>query len=313
MNTLHCLDDVLQALQLTEHRRSVCQLENFPIKIPLSYLSLMEKGKPRDPLLLQVLPSNAELRPAGIGFSRDPVGDLAAVRVPGVLHKYQGRVLLLVTGACAIHCRYCFRRHFPYRQHTHPHQLRQAIDYIKQDHSIEEVILSGGDPLSLSNEKLFDLGERLEAIAHVQRLRIHSRTLVVVPQRLDQPLRNWLSHRPKPYTLVLHINHPREISPMFQQAIHPLRHLTLLNQAVLLAGVNDDSKVLAELSRACHNAGILPYYLNLLDKTEGTEHFEVSAEKARAIMQCLRASLPGYLVPRLVREEVGAGAKTVVM
>lgn len=313
MNTFHNLDDVLQALQLTEHPPSACQMDCFPIKIPLSYLSLIEKGNCTDPLLLQVLPSRDELRPTSKGFSRDPVGDLAAVRAPGVLHKYQGRVLLLVTGACAIHCRYCFRRHFPYRQHTLPHQLQQAIDYIQQDRSIKEVILSGGDPFSLSNEKLFSIAERLEAVAHIQRLRIHSRTVVVVPQRLDRPLCNWLSHRPKPYTVVLHINHPREISRQFQQAIHPLRHLTLLNQAVLLAGVNDDSKVLAELSRACHNAGILPYYLNLLDKTEGTEHFEVSIEKARAIMRCLRASLPGYLVPRLVREESGAEAKTVVM
>lgn len=313
MNTFNRLDDFLQAVKITGEAVSAHPIERFPIKVPLSYLSLIDKGNHKDPLLRQVLPTTSELLAPRSNFSRDPVGDLSAVRAPGVLHKYRGRALLLVTGACAIHCRYCFRRHFPYQQHALRHELQQALRYLQKDDSIGEVILSGGDPMSLSNEKLFDLSERLEAIAHVQRLRIHSRTLVVVPQRLDDALCNWLNRRPKPYTVVMHINHPRELSPLFQKAIRRLYRPTLLNQAVLLAGVNDDSSVLADLSRACHNVGILPYYLNMLDKTEGTEHFEVGLEKARSIMQDLRAALPGYLVPRLVREEAGAGAKTVLM
>ena len=313
MDILNTIDEVLQAVELTDKDSAACQVRDFPVKAPLSYLSLIDKGNSKDPLLLQVLPTKRELAPSPKGFVRDPVGDLAAVRAPGVLHKYRGRALLLLTGACAIHCRYCFRRHFPYRRHALFPKLREAMDYLQKDDSIKEVILSGGDPLSLSNKKLFSLGERLEAIPHIQRLRIHSRTLVVMPQRLDKSLSGWLNRRPKPYTIVFHINHPREISPPFKRASRRLRHLCLLNQAVLLAGVNDDSRILADLSRACHDIGILPYYLNLLDKTEGAQHFKVSLRKARAIVRAMRASLPGYLVPRLVCERPAAGSKTALM
>jgi L-lysine 2,3-aminomutase len=265
-------------------------------------------------LLLQVLPAARELAAAS-GFSADPLGERAALGSAGLLQKYRGRALLVTTGACAIHCRYCFRREFPYSEAamTAP-RLRAALAQIAGDPSLEEIILSGGDPLSLSNARLRALTDALTAIKHVRRLRIHSRTVVVQPSRVDAGLLSWLSGLRVPATLVLHVNHPNEIDAEVTDVCARLRRtgVTLLNQSVLLRGINDDAALLAQLSRRLFDAGVLPYYLHMLDRVRGAAHFAVGERRARRIAAQLAAQLPGYLVPRLARELDGAPAKLVL-
>ncbi|AHE99041.1 EF-P beta-lysylation protein EpmB [Thioalkalivibrio paradoxus] len=285
----------------------------FRTLVPESYLARMRRGDPRDPLLLQVLPQNAEVieRP---GFLADPVGDRGALAAPGLLHKYAGRVLLVTTGACAIHCRYCFRREFPYGELQASRDWDDALTYIRAHTGITEVILSGGDPLALPDRRLADLVRRLETIDHLRRLRIHTRLPVVLPERVDAGLLAWLGTGRLAHVLVLHANHPREFEAPAGAALAKLRasEVTLLNQAVLLAGVNDDPDTLCELQQAGFAAGVLPYYLHLLDRARGTGHFEVDERRARALHAMLRERLPGYLVPRLVREIAGAPSKVPV-
>lgn len=283
----------------------------FPLKAPRAWLERIRRGDAGDPLLRQVLPVAAESAQTP-GFGADAVGDLAAGAGNGVLHKYRNRVLLMVTGACAIHCRYCFRRHFPYRDHTLAGRLDAAVEYIAARSDIEEVILSGGDPLTLANRKLFDLCERLEAVAHVARIRIHTRLPVADPERVDGDWLAWSRRRPKPYLMVLHINHPAELDGDAACAVGAMRHWTLLNQAVLLKGVNDDADTLVRLSRRCFEVGVLPYYLHLLDRVRGAAHFEVDEAAARRLMREVAARLPGYLVPKLARETAGAAAKDLI-
>lgn len=284
----------------------------FPLRVPLHYLGRIEKGRPADPLLLQVLPLQHEFSDSARGFTTDPVGDLTASPLPGLIHKYHGRVLLITTGACAIHCRYCFRRHFPYGDSSSTlSNLGPILDYIRADDSIEEVILSGGDPLSLSTERLEALTQSLCEIPHLQRLRIHSRLPVVLPERVNQRLLSWLGSLPLQAIVVIHANHTREINRDVQTALRTLRDagVTLLNQAVLLRGVNDNIPGLKALSEALFAAGVIPYYLHQLDRVEGAQHFEVTDQAALALIEGLRSRLPGYLVPRLVREISGADAK----
>ncbi|HKK05313.1 MAG TPA: EF-P beta-lysylation protein EpmB [Gammaproteobacteria bacterium] len=284
----------------------------FGLCVPRGYLARMERGNPRDPLLLQVLPTAGELK-TDPAFGVDPVGDRRAMPRPGLLHKYHGRVLLVTTGACAIHCRYCFRRHFPYSE-ANPglESWREALSYIASDASIEEVILSGGDPLSLSDRRLAALVEALDDIAHVRRLRIHTRQPIVLPERVDEALLAWLDATRLQTVVVVHANHPHEIDTAVVQALGRLRGrgATLLNQSVLLREVNDDSQTLARLSETLFEAGVLPYYLHLLDPVQGAVHFDVDEARAGRLMESLRARLPGYLVPRLVREIPGRPGKT---
>lgn len=284
----------------------------FPLRVPHAYVARMRQGDPRDPLLRQVLPLGDELSVAP-DFLDDPVGDLAATAAPGLLHKYRGRVLLIATGACAIHCRYCFRRHYPYADGTAtPGHLDAALEFIAGDRSISEVILSGGDPLALSDQRLAQLAERLDAIGHLRRLRIHTRLPVVLPTRVDDALLAWLTRMRLKPVVVIHANHPHEIDDAVRAALGRLsaHGITLLNQTVLLRGVNDDPGILARLSEALFDAGVMPYYLHLLDKVRGAAHFEVDEKTARQIHEELWQRLPGYLVPRLVREEPGAPGKT---
>lgn len=286
----------------------------FPLRVPRSYVARMRPADPEDPLLRQVLPLNEELG-AVDGYSADPVGDLDAMAVPGVLHKYHGRALLVVTGACAVHCRYCFRRHFPYGEaHAAPRHLSAALDYIGRQSSIEEVILSGGDPLSIPDPGLAELAAALAQIPHLRRLRIHTRQPIVLPERVDHALLHWLSDSPLQTVIVLHANHANEFDAEVRRAIGRLRQsgATLLNQAVLLRGVNDRVDALADLSVALFEAGVLPYYLHLLDRVSGAAHFEVPDAEAMALHEALNNRLPGYLVPRLVREVPGAPAKLPV-
>ena len=283
----------------------------FPLRVPRGFVARMRRGDPRDPLLRQVLPLDDEMRPMP-GFGLDAVGDGAAKTAPGVIQKYRGRALLVATGSCAIHCRYCFRRHFPYAEETAARDgWREAVDLIRQDASIEEVLLSGGDPLSLSNGKLAELTGALADIPHLRRLRIHSRLPIVVPERVDDGLMGWLSALPWPVTLVVHANHANEFDGTVDAALGRLRAagVHLLNQAVLLRGVNDDIDALAALSERGFAAGVLPYYLHQLDRVAGVAHFEVDDARARALHAGLAARLSGYLVPRLVREIPGDTGK----
>ena len=283
----------------------------FPLRVPRGFVARMRRGDPRDPLLRQVLPLDDEMRPMP-GFGLDAVGDGAAKTAPGVIQKYRGRALLVATGSCAIHCRYCFRRHFPYAEETAARDgWRDAIDLIRQDASIEEVLLSGGDPLSLSNGKLAELTGALAVIPHLRRLRIHSRLPIVVPERVDDGLMGWLSTLPWPVTLVVHANHANEFDGTVDAALGRLRAagVHLLNQAVLLRGVNDSVDALAALSERGFRAGVLPYYLHQLDRVAGVAHFEVDDAHARALHAGLAARLSGYLVPRLVREIPGDTGK----
>ncbi len=276
----------------------------FPLRVPREFVARMRCGDPHDPLLRQVLPLAEECLTAE-GFGTDPVGDLGAMAVPGVLHKYQGRVLLTVTGACAVHCRYCFRRHFPYADaNPAADQWHAALEYIAGDDTITEVILSGGDPLTLSDRRLAEFTRQLETIPHLGRLRLHTRLPIVLPQRVNDELLAWLGDTRLKTVMVVHANHAQEIDASTQSALGELKAIgmELLNQSVLLRGVNDSADVLAALSEKLFEAGTLPYYLHMLDKVQGSAHFGVSETTARRLMSELNKRLPGYLVPRLVRE-----------
>lgn len=286
----------------------------FPLRVPRGFIARMQKGDPADPLLRQVLPLGEELE-SHAGFSTDPVGDMASRTAPGVLHKYRGRVLFITTGACGVHCRYCFRRHFPYAdEHARPGHWRAALEYLRSHGDVSEVILSGGDPLSLSDQALAELAGELERIPHLRRLRIHTRQPVVLPSRVDDALLAWLSGGRLQRIVVLHINHAREIDSEVRAACAKLRQAgaLLFNQSVLLRGVNDSVAALTDLSEALLAAGITPYYLHLLDRVQGAAHFDVPEAQARRLVRGLRAHLPGYLVPRLVREVEGAASKLPV-
>jgi EF-P beta-lysylation protein EpmB len=290
--------------------------EQFGLFVPRGYLQRMRRGDPHDPLLRQVLPLGEELQPAE-GFTADPVEDAAAQRAPGLLHKYPGRVLLIVTGACAVHCRYCFRRHYPYDEA--PKSLaawEPALQTIAGDATVEEVILSGGDPLAVVDELLEPLVRRMEAIPHVRRLRIHTRLPIVLPSRVDAGLLRWLSAsgtRLSPICVV-HANHAAELDETAAAALGRLRRagVMLLNQAVLLRGVNDSLEAQRELSRRLVNFGVVPYYLHRLDRVAGAAHFDVPEDEGRRIVAALRSELPGYAVPRYVCETPGCDSKTIL-
>ena len=283
----------------------------FAMRVPRGFVARMRHGDAADPLLLQVMPGRGELLDVA-GYSTDAVGDLDALAAPGVLHKYSGRALLIATGSCAINCRYCFRRHFPYAEETAAAgHWRAAIDHLAADASISEVILSGGDPLSLSTAKLAELTDALAGITHVRRLRIHSRLPIVLPERVDHDLLAWLKGLPMQKIIVVHSNHANEIDQSVASACADLAAagVTLLNQSVLLRHVNDSVDALAELSERLFACSILPYYLHQLDRVQGAAHFEVADQIAIALVEGIRARLPGYLVPRLVRETAGAASK----
>jgi EF-P beta-lysylation protein EpmB len=288
--------------------------EDFPFRVTRSYAGRIRKRDPKDPLLRQVLPVADELTEHA-GFGADPVGDLLSVAGPGLLHKYHGRVLLIATGACAIHCRYCFRRNFPYESNLLGKSREQeALAVIADDPSIREVILSGGDPLVLGDERLKRLLAEIGAIPHVQRLRIHTRLPIVLPSRVTPELPRLLSETRMRTVVVLHANHAAEFDASVKEAVDRLgaAGLTLLNQAVLLKGINDDMATLVALSETLFDHGVLPYYLHLLDKARGTAHFDVAEAHAKGLVEKMREQLPGYLVPRLVREVKGEACKRPV-
>lgn len=286
------------------------QNQGFPIKIPLEFAQLIDKNNPNDPLLKQVIPAPNLLFDEP-DFFNEPLGDGDNSPVAGLIHKYPNRVLLIASRVCAIHCQYCFRQNFDYAEHDAISNWAAIECYIAQNLQINEVILSGGDPLSLSDEKLQFLLDKIGRIAHLKTLRIHSRSAVVTPNRITVELVKMLNKMPLNVVLVLHINHANELTNAFATAMQKLNKVTLLNQSVLLKGVNDSVSVLSELSLALFDLGILPYYLHLLDKVKGAESFLVSDETAVNLHQALSRKLSGYLVPRLVRDE-NLAAKTWV-
>ncbi|WP_337024879.1 MULTISPECIES: EF-P beta-lysylation protein EpmB [unclassified Pantoea] len=283
----------------------------FALRVPRAFIQRMTPGNAHDPLLLQVLTSRQEFVDAP-GYSNDPLDEQSSV-VPGLLHKYRNRALLLVKGGCAVNCRYCFRRHFPYQDNQgNKRNWQAAIDYIAEHPELDEIIFSGGDPLMAKDHELAWLVGALEKIPHLRRLRIHSRLPVVIPARITEGLCQILAETRLQVLMVSHINHAQEIDDELRYGMQMLKRagVTLLNQSVLLRGINDDAQALANLSNALFDAGILPYYLHVLDKVQGAAHFFVSDEEARALVRQLLTMVSGYMVPKLAREIGGEPSKT---
>jgi len=286
----------------------------FRLHIPEFFKKQIDFSNENDPLLLQVLPHNKELIPHA-NYINDPVGDLVARQNKGVIHKYKGRVLLITTGACAINCRYCFRRVFPYSHNNASSQdWQSSIDYIKDNPDIQEVILSGGDPLMLSTKILNKLTDKLAELSHIKTLRIHTRIPIVAPNRITKNFLSWLSEIQLKKVMVLHCNHANELSNKHHNIFNNLKKTStqLLNQSVLLKNINDDAATLIALSQRLFDFGILPYYLHQLDKVKSTKHFRVKNSKAIKLSKKLRQGLPGYLVPKLVTEIAGKKSKTLL-
>lgn len=298
-------------LPLEPYQQHLAARRLFAMRVPMPFINKMEKGNANDPLFLQVMTDAAEFLQTP-GFVKDPLQEQDNA-IPNLLHKYHNRVLLMVKGGCAVNCRYCFRRHFPYEDNPgNKTNWRKALDYIAQHSEIEEVIFSGGDPLMAKDRELAWLLEQLNQIPHLKTVRIHSRLPVVIPQRITPELCRSLADSPLNKVLVLHINHANEIDELLSKQLQPLKQagVTLLNQSVLLKGINDDAHILKALNDKLFATGILPYYLHLLDKVEGASHFWIDDERALAIYRQLITLSSGYLVPKLAREIAGEKSKT---
>ncbi len=307
-------DELLHILNVADDEELLAGREArrlFALRVPRAFVARMEKGNPNDPLLRQVLTAKQEFV-AAPGFTTDPLEEQHSV-VPGLLHKYRNRALLLVKGGCAVNCRYCFRRHFPYADNQgNKRNWQTALAYISEHPELDEIIFSGGDPLMAKDHELDWLMSELEAIPHIKRLRIHSRLPIVIPARITDVLTARIARSSLQVLLVNHINHAQEIGDDFRSAMAKLRQagVTLLNQSVLLRGVNDSAQTLADLSNALFDAGVMPYYLHVLDRVQGAAHFMVEDEEARAIMRELLTLVSGYMVPKLAREIGGEPSKT---
>lgn len=285
----------------------------FSVRVPRPFLKRMRAGDSEDPLLRQVIPLSDEMLPDPPGYVYDAVGDLASAASEGVLHKYRGRALLITTGACAIHCRYCFRRHFPYSKlNAGRGGWEPALERVRRDPTLNEIILSGGDPLTLTDRRLSALVQSLDDIPHLDTLRIHTRLPVVIPERVNGEMLEWLGGTRLKTVVVIHANHARELDEEVSHAMVGIRQTgaTVLNQAVLLRRINDTVEAQDALSRRLFQSGVLPYYLHLPDPVSGTAHFQVDTQSALRLMADLGVQLPGYLMPRLAREEAGRPGKT---
>ncbi len=315
-NVIKDPEELLKQLGLSERVTSIDAefIKKFPLRVPQNYINKMRYGDVNDPLLRQVFPLIDEGLVVS-NFVTDPVGDGLAITSPGILQKYNGRALLVTTGACAIHCRYCFRRHFPYGE-SNPlaSQWLQTLATLRDDPSINEVILSGGDPLVLTDSKLAAMVSDLEKIPHLKRLRIHTRLPIVLPQRIDQKLLAWIEKTHLHVIMVVHANHANEIDNEVATALDSLRlaGCQLLNQSVLLKGINDNVESLIALSERLSDVHVIPYYLHLLDPVASASHFDVPDNVGIKLIEQIRHNLPGYLVPRLVREQQGQSSKTII-
>ena len=285
----------------------------FGVLVPQPFLARIRPGNPDDPLLAQVLPRSAEMAPAP-QFVPDPLHEAGTVRTPGLLGKYKGRFLIVASGVCAVHCRFCFRRHFPYVQALSRQAWPGVLQQIAAEPSIEEVILSGGDPLTAHDRRLAEIARQLAEIPHLRRLRVHTRLPIVIPQRVNDDLLAWLRGTRLTTFLVVHCNHPAEIDADVAAAFGRLvdAGVPVLNQAVLMRGINDDLDVLADLFGRLVDLRVMPYYLHQIDRVAGAAHFEVPEERGRELIRQLRARLPGYAVPRYVRDMPGATHKEVL-
>ena len=295
---------------MTDQVQSVDQSPDFPVRVPEPFVTRIVPGDPHDPLLRQVLAVTDE-RHAMPGFVKDPLDELEGP-MPGMLHKYRSRVLVIYRGGCAINCRYCFRRHFPYQENTlTARDIDGLVSYLKAHPEVNEVILSGGDPLMADDQALSGLFVRLESVSSIHRLRIHTRLPIVIPERVTDTLCQIIAATALPVVMVLHSNHANEIDQSVMDAVSQLRVVcrSVLNQSVILKGINDSADVLIALSERLFEAGIDPYYLNVLDRVSGAHHFDVSDLEVAALHQALLNALPGYLVPKLVREVPGIGHK----
>ena len=307
--------ELLEVLKLCPEQLlsgAILASEQFKLRVPRAFVGKMTVGDPLDPLLLQVLPHHLELEDYP-DFVTDPLGEEQANQQPGVLHKYKSRFLLTLTGACAVHCRYCFRRHFPYQENLPKNEDWLNIkDYIESQPDINEVIFSGGDPLTLSNRKLKLWIDRLESLPQIKFLRIHSRVPIVIPNRVDEELVSLLKNSRLRIILVVHSNHAAELDDLTCAKLSLLvqQQITVLNQAVLLKGINNSAQVLVDLSYRLFDAGVMPYYLHVLDKVKGAHHFDLSPKEINLIYKDVLENLPGYLVPKLVREIAGEKNKT---
>jgi EF-P beta-lysylation protein EpmB len=304
--------ELLTRLDLDPERVPYDRDADFTMRVPMPFLARMRRGDPNDPLLRQVLPLRIE-RERSPGFVSDPLEEAAVTVAPGLIQKYAGRALLIASPACAVHCRYCFRRHFPYAEHRQGMSF-PSLRHIETNPTIREVILSGGDPLMLKDSALARLVRAIEAIPHVRWLRLHTRVPVVIPQRVTQQLLDLLAQTRLTTSIVLHLNHPNELDDLLGTALTALHSsgITLLNQSVLLRGVNDNHQALIQLSQALYEQHVLPYYLHLPDKVAGTHHFHVAEERGRQLVRQMSDALPGYLVPKLAREAPGATAKEIL-
>jgi EF-P beta-lysylation protein EpmB len=289
--------------------------KRFPLRVPRAFADRIVPNQPGDPLLRQVLPLPAE-QVIAPGYNTDPLAEQDSLKGQGLLQKYQGRLLVVAHGSCAVHCRYCFRRHFPYDTQQLPPQHWQALaSHLAQDTSLDEVILSGGDPLTLKNRQLQQLNPILTANPHIKRLRIHTRFPIMIPDRIDAGFVAWANTLPIPLSIVFHINHANEIDSQVTKVLKTLKSETkalLLNQSVLLKNVNDSVPALQSLQELLIENGIMPYYLHVLDPIQGAQHFDVPDTKALSLLKSLQQRLPGYMVPKLVREMPGADSKTLL-
>ena len=309
-DSLTTSNQLLSRLGLTDQVQSVDQSPDFPVRVPEPFVTRMVPGDPHDPLLRQVL-AVADERHAMPGFVKDPLDELEGP-MPGVLHKSRSRVLVIYRGGCAINCRYCFRRYFPYQENTlTARDIDGLVSYLKAHPEVNEVILSGGDPLMADDQALSGLFVRLESVSSIHRLRIHTRLPIVIPERVTDLLCQAIAATALPVVMVLHSNHANEIDQSVMDAVSQLRAVcrSVLNQSVILKGINDSADVLIALSERLFEAGIDPYYLNVLDRVSGAHHFDVSDLEVAALHQALLNALPGYLVPKLVREVPGIGHK----
>lgn len=287
--------------------------KQFPLRVPLAFINRMKKGDSHDPLLLQVLCDDNEMLQVA-GYSDDPLQEQNNA-IPGLLHKYHNRALLITKTACAINCRYCFRRHFPYHENqSSKKNLNIALNYIATHPELDEIILSGGDPLMAKDNEIAFLISELEKIPHIKRLRIHTRLAVVIPSRITQQLSRLFTQSRLQIIVVTHINHPNEIDNEVTRAVWQLKqsNVLVLNQSVMLKNINDNVEVLAQLSNKLFDSGILPYYIHLLDKVQGAAHFFVDDKTAKQLMKQLAEKVSGYLVPKLAREIGGEKSKRVL-
>lgn len=315
-DTINNIYDLCTHLDLDYHKLNLNIDPKFPIRIPKAYLKKISKNTPDDPLLLQVLPLKQELEITP-NYYQDPLSEHKFIKAPGLIHKYKNRVLLTLTSACGIHCRYCFRQHFPYNDNIVSNKNRELqLDYIKLNININEIILSGGDPLCVNNKYLDNLFMQLSQIDHIKIIRFHTRMPIVIPDRIDQEFINILNKYNKfKIILVTHCNHPNELDAEIKSKMELLikNNITLFNQSVLLKNINNCPKILTDLSYKLFDYKIIPYYLHLLDQVQGASHFDIEINQAKQIMQQLKTNLPGYLVPKLVKEIPGEVSKTVIV